>query len=155
MSQEKKAELARRRAEFQAINNERGAAAVQRWVLCSTHWDARHLSGAHQSSANARHISLLNLCRRAEEAEKAYCELAGMLSQAPDPLPFLNSLLPLQKSLLELQKENKRLHLYSKAAESEASSASEVVLRNRDLEKRVADLEAQLEEKVCIRTNVF
>ncbi|BDA46198.1 probable protein CASP [Coccomyxa sp. Obi] len=113
--QEKKAELARRRAEFQAPHDDRGAAALQ---------------------------------RRAEQAEKAYCELAGMLSQAPDPLPFLNSLLPLQKSLSELQKENKRLQLYSKAAESEASSASGVVLRNRDLEKRVAELEAELKEKV-------
>lgn len=99
--------------------------------------------------------SLLISCRRAEQAEKAYCELAGMLSQAPDPLPFLNSLLPLQKSLSELQKENKRLQLYSKAAESEASTASDLVLRNRELEKRVAELEAELREKVCIRMNFF
>ncbi|EIE24379.1 hypothetical protein COCSUDRAFT_83683 [Coccomyxa subellipsoidea C-169] len=87
------------------------------------------------------------MCRRAEEATKAYCELAGVLSQAPDPLPFLHALQPLQKSLAEVQRENKRLQLYGQAAESEASSASEAVLKNRELERQVAELQAELKEK--------
>ncbi len=88
------------------------------------------------------------MCRRAEEATKAYCELAGVLSQAPDPLPFLHALQPLQKCLAEVQRENKRLQLYGQAAESEASSASEAVLKNRELERQVAELQAELKEKV-------
>jgi hypothetical protein len=55
----------------------------------------------------------------------------------------------MQRSLNELQRENKRLQIYSKAAESEASSASEAVLRSRDLERQVADLQAELKAKVC------
>lgn len=86
--------------------------------------------------------------RRAQEATKAYCELAGVLSQAPDPVPFLHAISPLQKSLGELQRENKRLQLYGRAAESEASSASEAVSKNRELEKRVAELQTELKEKV-------
>lgn len=86
--------------------------------------------------------------RRAQHAESAYFELAGVLSQAPDPVPYLHALVSTQKSLAELQRENKRLHLYGKAAESEASSASEAVLKNRELEKQVAELQAQLKEKV-------
>ncbi|KAK9906857.1 hypothetical protein WJX75_009234 [Coccomyxa subellipsoidea] len=119
---------------------------------CSTYRrEGQSLHADEQSSKLPTMAETLLQCkavyRRAQEATKAYCELAGVLSQAPDPVPFLHAISPLQKSLGELQRENKRLQLYGRAAESEASSASEAVLKNRELEKRVAELQAELKEK--------
>ena len=83
---------------------------------------------------------------------KALSELAGVLGQAPDPQPYLNALSPLQERISELHRENRRLQLHGQAAENEASSASQAVGRNRELERENAELKAQLREKVLIST---
>lgn len=90
-------------------------------------------------------------CRRAEGTEDYFSELAAILLQAPDPLPYLNYLGAMQKGISELQRENKRLLLHTKAAESEASSASEAVLKSRELERQVAKLQEELHAKVFSR----
>ena len=87
-------------------------------------------------------------CRAGEQAARAFAELAGILGQAPDPEPYLNAIGPLQERIGELQRENRRLQLHGQAAESEASSASQAVVKNRELESENADLKAQLDDKV-------
>ena len=87
------------------------------------------------------------MCRPGEQAAKAFSELAAVLGQAPDPQPFLDAIGPLQERISELQRENRRLQLHQQAAESEASSASQAVLRSRELERENAELKAQLNKK--------
>ena len=84
---------------------------------------------------------------------KGLSELAGVLGQAPDPLPYLNAISPMQERVGELHRENRRLQLHGQAAENEASSASQVVSRSRELERENAELKAQLREKVLIPTS--
>lgn len=90
------------------------------------------------------------LYRAGAEAAEAFSELARVLGQAPDPEPYLNAISPLQERVSDLQRENRRLQLHGQAAESEASSASQAVVRNRELERENAGLKAQLKEKVLI-----
>ena len=90
----------------------------------------------------------LSQCRPGEQAAKAFSELAAVLGQAPDPQPYLDAIGPLHERISELQRENRRLQLHGQAAESEASSASQAVLRSRELERDNADLRAQLKRKV-------
>ena len=95
-----------------------------------------------------RKVTPLSACRPGEPATKAFVELAAVLGQAPDPQPYLDAIGPLQDRVNELQRESRRLQVHRQAAESEASSASQAVLRSRELERENADLQAQLKQKV-------
>lgn len=86
--------------------------------------------------------------RAGESAAKAFSELAATLGQAPDPQPYLIAFGPLQQRIGELQRENRRLQLHEQAAESEASSVSQAVIRSRELGRENADLKAQLKDRV-------
>ncbi len=95
-----------------------------------------------------RELTVRSNCRAGEQAARAFAELAGILGQAPDPEPYLNAIGPLQERIGQLQRENRRLQLHGQAADSEASSASQAVVKNRELERENADLKAQLTDKV-------
>lgn len=87
-------------------------------------------------------------CRRAERAEGALQELAGVLIQAPDPAPLLEAIPGLQRALADEQRLNRKLAAARDAADAEAGSAAGAVLRCRELERQVAELRAEAARKV-------
>ena len=101
-----------------------------------------------QEAGHSTQVMPLSACRPGEEAAKAFVELAAVLGQAPDPQPYLDAIGPLQERVTELHRESRRLQAHRQAAESEASSTSQAVLRSRELERENADLQAQLKQKV-------
>ena len=103
---------------------------------------------SRKDSLREGRLMLLSACRPGEQAAKAFLELAAVLGQAPDPQPYLEAIGPLQERISELQRENRRLQVHRQAAESEATSASQAVLRSRELERENAELQAQLKKKV-------
>lgn len=86
--------------------------------------------------------------RRAEQAEAALRELAGALGQAPDPTPFLEAIPGLQRALAEEQRQNRKLVAARDAADAEDGSAAGAVLRCRELERQLAELQAEAAGKV-------
>lgn len=88
--------------------------------------------------------------RQLQQARRALDELAGALGQAPDPLPYLHAVAGLQGALGEAQRQNRKLAAHSRAADSEASSASAAVLRCRELERELGELRREAAAKVAL-----
>jgi hypothetical protein len=90
--------------------------------------------------------------RQLQQAQRALGELAGALGQAPDPLPYLHAVAGLQGALAEAQRQNRKLAAHSRAADSEASSASSAVLRCRELERELGELRREAAAQVALHT---
>ncbi|KAK9808423.1 hypothetical protein WJX73_003139 [Symbiochloris irregularis] len=78
------------------------------------------------------------------KAQQLLQELAALLLQAPDPLPFLVGSQELQQALTEVQKENRRLQKDTQAAENEATSAISMVGQVQKLEAARTETESKL-----------
>ena len=102
------------------------------------------MSTGHTAAEGGPHA-----CRRAEQAEAALQELASTLSQAPDPAPLLVAIPALQRALADEQRQNRKLAAARDAADAEAGSAAGAMLRCRELERQVAELQAGAARKVA------